>query len=191
MSKVIKNFIILILILLTIFSIVFGSFLPLIKSQYYITAVKSLSTIKSVADFKNNFDKALKFYSPVGDEEVVKYLANVIFGIISNKNQSEEVSRELVSYIEPYLFENNVRHLISGGSLYFSLWVNYGRKDKDLEKAESYFLKAYQIGPKLPPVLYGLFDLYKESQQKEKAIKIAQEILSYWPEDKKVIEILE
>ena len=191
MSKVIKNSIILILILLTIFSIVFGSFLPLIKSRYYITAVKNLSSIKSVADFKNNFDKALKFYSPVGDEEVVKYLANVIFGIISNKNQSEEVSRELVSYIEPYLFENNVRHLISGGSLYFSLWVNYGGKDRDLEKAESYFLKAYQIGPKLPQVLYGLFDLYKESQQKEKAIKIAQEILSYWPEDKKVIEILE
>jgi len=191
MRNLFKNIIILFFVFLAIFSIYFGSILPFVKSQRYIKAVKNLSFVRSLDDFKNNFDKVLNFYSPVGDEEVVKFLSVSIFDIISNKNQNEEIARALVSYIEPYLFQNNVRHLLTGGNLYFRLWADYGRKDEYLEKAEDYLLKAYQIGPKLPPVLYGLFDLYYALGETAKARNIAEIILNYWPEEGKIIDKLQ
>lgn len=181
----IKKIVIVIIIVIVLFAIYFGSLLPLVKSRHFIAALRSISSIKTIDQFKMNFDRAFKFYSPVGDEEIAKFLSNDILQMISQQNQSEAVSRMLVDYIEPYLFQNDVRHLMGAARMYEVLWGKYGREE-DFQKAENYFQKAFAIGPKLPPVLYGMLDLYRLKGNTENMKKIGEEILKYWPDDENV-----
>ncbi len=187
MNKVIKNSIAIVLIVLATLSIIFGSYLPLVKSQRYVSGARSLSSINTIDQFKQTFDRSLRFYSPVGDEEVVKFLGSDILQIIAQGNQSEAVSRALFEYIEPYLFKNDVRHLLIGAESYNNLWRQFG-KEEDFEKSENYFKNAYKIGSKLPPVLYGMLNLYVLKGDKEKAKEIGEIIVNYWPDDEKVKE---
>ena len=183
MSDLLKNLIILLLIATTCLSIYLGAYLPFTKSQRYIVAIRTLPSLKSVGEFEKNFDAVINYYSPIGDEEVMKFLSNDISNIIAGQEQPEVVSRALVEYIEPHMFKNDVRHLLTLGRMYSVLWQKYDRKDADYNRAEEYFLKAYAIGPKLPPVLYSLFDIYKLKGDNEKLKNIVSEILRYWPDD--------
>ena len=185
-----KQFIIVAIIILAVLSIVFGSYLPLVKSRRFISALRSVSSIRTIDQFKGNFDQAFKFYSPVGDEEIAKFLSSNILQIISQENQSEAVSRVLVAYIEPYLFQDNVRHLIVAGQMYEILWGKYGREE-DFQKAENYFQKAFTIGPKLPPVLYGMLNFYQMKGDTPKVKEISEIILQYWPDDETVKKIIQ
>lgn len=174
-----KKIVIVIIIILALLSIYFGSYLPVIKSQAYIGALQNLGKIRSIQDFKNNFDKALNFYSPIGQEEIVKFLSNDLGGQF-RPEQKEEVLRLLTNYIEPYIFQNNVRHLLATARMYEAMWQYY-KHEEDWQKAEQYYLKAYQIGPKLPPVLFGMANLYKNKGDLEKTKQIAIIIIGYWP----------
>lgn len=189
MNQTIKIIICVIGILGAVLSIIFGSYLPWVKSRLFITSLGSASSIKTINDFKKNFDKPFKFYSPVGDEETAKFLGSDILRAISQKEQSEEASRILVDYMEPYMLKNNVRHLILLGQMYSVLWQKSG-KEEDFKKAEEYYLKALAIGPKLPPVLYGLFDLERAKGNEERVKETGEKILQYWPEDERIKEIL-
>lgn len=189
MIEEIKKIAVFIGIALAILSIYFGSLLPLVKSQRYISAVSVMSSIKSLEQFKKIFDRVFDFYSPVGDEETAKFLGSSIVNIVNQKEQPENVSRYLVEYIESKLQENNVRHLIMLGQMYSVLWQKSGN-EKDSGKAEKYYQKALAIGPKLPPALYGLFDFYRTRGDQEKIRKIGERILQLWPEDEKVKAII-
>ena len=165
-------------ILLGIASIIFGSYMPYAKSDLYISGLKSTGNVKSTTDFENLFRPALDYPSPVGQEEVVKYLGSDILGIL-NQNSSEAVDRELVNFMEPYMFKDNVRHLLTLAQDYSILWNKFHKAD-DYKKAVDYYLQAYAIGPKLPPVLYNLLQIYNAGGDKEGVLKIGNEILSYW-----------
>lgn len=168
------------IVLLAILSMYFGALRPMAKSRAYIAALKKGPSVASVQEFEENFQKSLNYSSFIGQEEVVKFLASDILGLISHENQTEEVCRELVRFIEPYLMLDNVRHLLTGAEMRNVLWRRWGR-EKDFNKAEEYYLAAYAIGPKLPPVLYGLLNLYQNRGDAEKLNKVAGEILGYWP----------
>ncbi len=187
MSIFIRQFLLIILIILSALGIYFGAYAPWVKSQAYINALKIIGggTVRSLGDYIGAYDKAVKMYSPIGDEEVTKFLSNDIMNVIVKSNQSEEVSRALVNYVEPLLFKNNVRHLLMGGQMHFVLWKRFN-KEEDYVKAEHYYLAARAIGPKLPPVLYELLNLYKEKGEVVKAKEVAQTILSLWPNDTEV-----
>ncbi|MBI5305967.1 tetratricopeptide repeat protein [Candidatus Wolfebacteria bacterium] len=189
MNNELKKIIIFIGVILAVLSIYFGSLLPFAKSKTYINALNKMPSVKSLEDFKNNFDVVFDFYSPVGDEETEKFLSSSILGIVSQKEQPENVSRYLVEYIEPKLQKNNVRHLIMIGQMYMVLWQKSG-KEEDFVKAEEYYYQALSIGPKLPPVLYGLFDLYQAKGDTAKIREISERILQLWPEDEKIKSLI-
>lgn len=180
-----KQIISVLLMILALLSIYFGSYLPFSKSKRYIVSIRTASQIKNLDEFKAHFDKVLKYYSPVGGEEAVKFLSNDILGIIAGQDQPEAIAKELALYIEPYLFKNNVRHQLTGAYIYRNLWDRFGRAEY-YQKAEEYYLNAFRIGPKLPPVLYGLLDLYEAGGNKDRFKEIASTILGYWPDDVKV-----
>ncbi len=188
-NDILKSFIAIGLIILAILSIIFGAYLPWVKSRNYIKALLSVSSVKTVEEFEANFDKPFKFYSPIGDEEVAKFLANDILQIIMQQNQSEAVDRKLVVYIEPYLFKNDVRHLSATGQMYQVLWQKYG-KEEDFQKTENYYKMAYAIGPKLPPVLYAMLNLYQIKGDKQKVKEIGEIILGYWPENDNIKNLI-
>ena len=189
MNFLIKKIVIVIIIVIVLSGIFFGSILPLMKSRRFISSLNSIQFIKTIKEFKVNFDRPLKFYSPIGDEEIVKFLSGNIFSAIAQREQSEATARELILYIEPYMFKNNVRHLLTLSQMYFVLWQKSGQED-DFIKAENYFRQALAIGPKLPPVLYTLFDLYQAKGDREKIKEIGEIILKYWPEDEKIEKYL-
>ncbi|MEK9154589.1 MAG: hypothetical protein AAB596_00745 [Patescibacteria group bacterium] len=189
MIKILEKPIIIVLIALALLSIYFGAYSPYMRSRKFIEGLRSKSTIKSLEEFKYNFDKSFKYYSPIGDEEMAKFLGSDIFQIVSRPDNPKEVSRYLIDYIEPYMIKNNIRHLMILGQMYFTMWQKYG-EEGDFIKAEDYFKKAYVIGPKLPPVLYGLLNFYQARRDEQKVKEIAKLIFQYWPEDERVAKFL-
>lgn len=168
-------------ILSALLGLYFGSYLPLAKSQRYIEAlgVMRSGSIASIQQFEDVFDKVFRFYSPIGDEEVAKFLSNDILSVISQKDQPEEVSRALVAYIEPYMIKDNVRHLLTLAELYRVMWLNY-KNEEYYSRAENFYKSAYVLGPTLPPVLYSMLDLYLSRGDTKNVEKISEEILKIW-----------
>ncbi len=186
-----KQFIMVALIILAVLSIVFGAVLPWGKSQLYIDALTDMQSGKTYTteQFESQMGNIFDFYSPIGQEEIVKFFGYDILGVISQADFPESASRFLTGYIEKYYFKNNVRHLILGGASYKYLWYRF-RAEEDFKKSEEYFKKAFSIGPKLPPVLYDLFELYRLKGDDENMKKIGEEILKYWPEDGSVKSLI-
>ena len=169
---------------LSVLSVYFGSYLPFEKAQLYITALKQLTGVRSVGEFKENFGRVFDFYSPVGQEEVAKYIGNdvlnTVYGVESSS--AEIVAREVTSFAEPHMLKNDVRHLTLMGQWYYVMWGRF-KNSNDLKRAEEYQLAAFEIGPKLPPVLYGLMDTYRAVGNKQKIQELGKYILSLWPDD--------
>lgn len=175
-------------IVLALLALYFGSLLPLTKAQSYIAAEHGMSSVRTLDDFLTNYDMALDLYSPVGDEETAKFLGGKILNIVA-QGQSEDVSRELVRYIEEHLFDDDVRHLMLQGQMYQVLWENY-EQEEDYQKAVDYFELTHEIGPDLPPPLYSLFKLYGLKEDMENFERTGRLILERWPQDEKVSELL-
>lgn len=189
MKHMFKQPIIVILIALALASVYFGAYLPFAKGQAYVMALRSAQSIRSLDEFKTLFDRPLDFYSPIGDEEIAKFLGMNVLNTITQA-RPEELNRALVEYIEPYMIKNNVRHLIILGQMYSILWREYGHNE-DYLKSEAYQRQAFEIGPNLPPVLYGLLDIYQTSGDDVKLKEIASDIVKYWPQDEGVQKVLQ
>lgn len=171
-------------------SLVFGVYAPVAKARAYIGALQTVAEVNTVQGFEEHFRPALDHWSPIGQEEVVKYLASDIADLVAQGNQPEAGARALVEYIEPYLFQNNVRHLLMGGHFYYALWENYGQKPEDYARAKNYYERALLIGPELPPVLYALFDLTLHAGDNGRAREVGNEILRLWPDAENVRQAL-
>jgi len=183
-----------ILILLTfgsVLSIYFGAYLPYSKAKKNIHVINSLRSgnIKSLEQFKSLSNGLISFYSPIGQEETIRFFGREIISMMRNSNQQEPVMRELAKTVEPFSFYNNVRHLSAMGEMYSILWSRYG-KEEDFQKAEFYLLKMAEIGPNLPPALYSLFEMYKIHGDKEKMVEIGERILKNWPGDKNIEQVV-
>jgi tetratricopeptide (TPR) repeat protein len=176
-------------IILGIAAIFFGSIFPFLKANSYIRFIQSMPKLSTIAQFESAFRGTLDYFSPVGEEEVVKFSSSDLITNLISQDNPEAVSRELVSIISPYLFKDDVRHLIMKGNLYRIMWQKY-RKADDFSKSEESYRAALAIGPKLPPVLYSLFDLYREAGDANKVLEIGSTILKYWPSDEQVGSIL-
>lgn len=165
-------------VILAVLSVIFGGIMPIQKSSMYISGLQQVPNMHSTQEFKDTFRPALEYPSPVGQEEIAKYMESDVLGIISSNN-NEDVDRDVVTFIEPYAFQDNTRHLIAMGEMYGTMWSKF-HKESDYNKAIEYYNKARSIGPKLPPVLYGLFSLYRAHGDTADMQKIGQEILGYW-----------
>ncbi len=184
--NIIKKIILVFLIAAALALAYTSAYLPFAKASKYINAVQAGQNIHSIDEFKQVFDSVFNFYSPIGNEEVVKFLSNDILTLISQSQATENISRIIIEYIEPRLIANNVRHMLTGARAYETFWRRYGGKEEDYKAAISYYERAYAIGPKLPPVLYGMLGLYYAHHDLDKAKNIAGEILKYWPNDDRV-----
>jgi len=176
-------------ILFVLFLFVFGSILPVLKSQAYIDAAQGVNNVRSIEEFKTNFDKVFGFYSPVGGEESAKYLTSNILSVVnSQQDMSEGTTRELINYIEPKIYPDT-RHYIAMANLYTMTLTRFKRQG-DYDAAVDYYKKAREMGPKLPPVLYGLLTLYSAVGDNENTIEVGNTILESWPQDTRVSDLL-
>lgn len=189
-KEILKIVIPYLLITVSLASIYYGAFLPFKKAQLYIKASRLLDLVRSVDDLKRVFRPVLETYSPIGQEETVKFTSTLILNSVSVDSTSEDGAAQSVEFLEPYMMKNNVRHLIMVGQMYRRLWERFGKEEYFI-KSEKYLQDALSIGPKLPPVLYSLFELYSKKGDEEKAKKIGGTILNYWPDDAYVKSIIQ
>ncbi len=185
----IAQFIIIVIIILAVFGLIFGSFLPFKKAQKYVRAIDNLGSIRTLDELKKNFNGVFDYYSPVGGEESARFTGQTFLNIVGQENIPENASTELVNYIEKHIFKNNTKQLLLMASMYEIRWRRY-KKSEDLEKIKEYYQMALNFGPKLPMPLYGLFDIYRKTGESEKAGEIGEMILKYWPEDERVRQSL-
>ena len=51
--------------------------------------------------------------------------------------------------------------------------------------AEKYFTESYELGPKRPQALFGLFDVYRAKGDVQKVTEISNQILEQWPTEER------
>lgn len=169
----------------------YGTYLPLRKSQAFIGALRSLNSVRSLADFERAVSVPLDMPSPIGQEELVRNASNIVLNLIQQNDRPELVS-ELVNYIGSYYrpiidrgrgmsFEQNIYIL---GALNEMAYIKT-KQAKFLEAAKDYFDKGLKLGPKRPQFLYGLFDIYRMEGNVSGAKTVAEQILRQWPNDEK------
>jgi O-antigen ligase len=167
-------------IVLAFMACYFGAILPYSKASAFITAEQTANQITTEKDFENHFNPALTNPSPIGGEELPKFLGGDIVNVLPSLAASPDVARSLVGYIEPYLWKDDVRHLLMIGQMHYILWRMTGDK-AEYQATEDAFLKAHNIGPKLPQPMYALTSLYQAANLADKVNSEKQQILALWP----------
>ncbi len=169
----------------------FGSYLPMVKSLTFISTMRQSGGVRTVQDLEQLFSVPLDYPSPIGQEELVRNLASTIAGTLGNISDPA-VIKELVRYVESYYkpIIDRGKGMSFGQNLYLLGLINetaYLKTNdkKYLDAASAYFKKAYELGPKRPQSLYGLLDVYKAEGNIEAFKKIADQLLSQWPNDER------
>ncbi len=183
---------------LLVFGVAFyGSFLPLRKSQILIYVLRNLGESKSIEEFKSNLAVPLNFPSPIGQEEAVRNVSNIVVNVVQQTNNAQEIS-DVIDFIEGYYkpiidrgagmsFEQNVYILGTLNELAFMKT----KEVKYLSAAHNYFEEGLRLGPKRPQFLYGMFDIYRIEGNVSGTTAIAQQILAQWPTDDRIKSALD
>ena len=97
MNPSIKKIVIVIVIVIVLFAIYYGSFLPLRKSQSLVRAMRSVGAARTVDDLEKILSQSLDFYSPVGQDEIMRQVANLILDVLmQQKDLPQEETRLIV-----------------------------------------------------------------------------------------------
>ncbi len=169
---------------------VYGSFLPLRKSQLYISASRKTQTVKSLDEFRTALDPALTATSPIGQNEIVRNVGSMVLTIVRNSTQNpalvQAVNEYLMQYYKPIIeygrgpsFSQDlyVLGLINESAYISTKDVRY------LDIARAYYEEGNHRGPDRPQFLYGLFDVYRFADDSAKTADIANQLLTRWPGD--------
>ncbi|MDP2599070.1 MAG: hypothetical protein Q8P49_04535 [Candidatus Liptonbacteria bacterium] len=171
----------------------YGNYLPLAKSQAFIDTLRNMSVVRSIDDFKTMLARPLDMASPIGQEELVRNSANNVMAILRQTNDPQIIS-QLIEYISGYYapivargrgmsFEQDLYILGTMNEMAFAKT----RELQYLQDAKKYYEQGFALGPKRPQPLYGLFDVYRTEGNVEASVKIANQILSQWPNDAKAL----
>lgn len=142
-----------------IFGFIFyiGSYRPFIKSILINNALARVSEISSAEEFKNNFSKALDYYSPYGQDEALKMTGGVILDLLNPPlggppagGLPSEVAIDLVNFLN-----NKYQSALDRGrgnnfaqNYYILGKVNSLVGNK--EEAKKYYQKGFELWPTRP-----------------------------------------
>jgi len=169
----------------------YGTYLPMRKSQIFISTLKGLRSAKTIEDLVRALSVPLDAPSPIGQEELVRNTSNIFLNLVQQNDKPDVVSAS-INFVE-----NHYRPIIDRGrgmsfeqNLYILGVINETAfiKTKEiryLEAAKNYYIQGSRLGPKRPQFLYGLFDIYRAVGDVENTKKIGEQILSQWPDDER------
>ena len=174
-----------------------GNFRPLVKSQTFIDTLRNLSSARSLSEFEKNVSVPLDYWSPIGQEELVRNIANAVLGIVQNNNDPKLLS-EVVNYIEGYYkpivdrgrgmsFEQNLYLL---GAINEMAFTKTGDA-RYLRNSHEYYSEGLTLGPRRPQFLYGMFDIFRMEGNIKGATDIARQITTSWPTDTRTTAALD
>ncbi|MBI4095155.1 MAG: tetratricopeptide repeat protein [Candidatus Liptonbacteria bacterium] len=175
----------------------FGSFLPYQKSKSFIAALNSLGRAGTIEEIEKILAEPLARASPIGEEELVRNVANQLLGIVNQQNVPPEVIARALSFVNRYYapiiergrgmsFNQNLYVL---GILHEIAFVRTGNPAY-LGDAKRHFAQGLSMSPKRPQFLYGLLDVSRAEGNLEDARKIATQILLQWKDDESTRAVL-
>jgi hypothetical protein len=171
---------------------VYGSYLPLRKSRLFHEAVQNLAAIHSPPQFAARLSVPLDAASPIGQGELVQETASLVLSLIQIPGTPSRVTAELAKFVngtfEP-IFQRG-KGIGFAPTLYNVGAINViayfqTRDPAFLATAEKLFSRGREASPNRPEFLYGLFDVYRMTQNIEGAKAIADTILRQWPDDER------
>lgn len=190
-----------IIIVAAIFGIaIYGSYLPMRKAQIFITTLQGLQTQQgqatSLQDLENKLSVPLDYPSPIGQEELVRNVANSVLSFVQqggNATSTAELIGYLNSYYDPIL--NAGKGMSFGQDLYLEGAINeiaFAETGDPtyLAAAQKWYQEGNQLGPNRPQPLYGLFDVYRAEGDTTDTIAVGTTIERNWPTDTSVAQAM-
>ncbi len=175
---------------------VYGSYLPLRKAQMFIATLQSLQSnpASSLSDLESRISIPLDYPSPIGQEELVRNVANSILSFVQRSNDATTTANLLAylhSYYDPIL--NRGTGMSFGQDVYLMGAVNEiafagTGNPAYLLDAQKYYTLGNKLGPNRPQPLYGLFDVYRAEGDVTGTVRIANTILANWPADARIAQ---
>jgi len=185
----------------------YGSYLPLKKSQAFINSMREISGIlrsvqnaeglrAAMPDIKERLSSVFAMPSSIGQEELVRNAANLFLEILNSTNDPALIS-EIMDFVtlhfQPILDRGS--GMSFGQDLYIVGAMNElafikTQQARFLQAAKENYLHGYQLGPKRPQPLHGLFDIYRIEGNVDKTREIGEQILAQWPDEQRTREAL-
>ena len=176
----------------------YGSYRPMRKAQGFISTLQSLQTnpATSLADLENRVSGPLNYSSPIGQEEIVRNLANSVLAFVqrgTDATSTAELMGFLNSYYDPLL--DRGKGMSFGQDLYLEgavneiAFVQIGDPTY-LAAAQKWYQEGETLGPNRPQPLYGLFDVYRAEGDVSDTISVANKIVANWPSDTRIQQSL-
>jgi hypothetical protein len=176
----------------------YGSYRPLRKAQMFIATLQGLQTTPptSINDLETRLSVPLDYSSPIGQEELVRNMANSVLSFIQESpdtTSTDELVSFMMDYYDPILARG--KGMSFGQDLYLVGAVNEIAFAKTgqanfLSTAQEYYQEGEVLGPNRPQPLYGLFDVYRAEGDVTDTVAVANKILSNWPTDTSVQQAL-
>ncbi len=194
MDRTVKGTIAVIAAAFVIFVAVFGSYLPMRKSEMFIATLQSFSAQPptSLQDLESRIAAPLDYYAPIGQEELVRNTANNVLGFIQHGTDAT-TTRALVNFLNSYYdpILNSGKGMSFGQDVYLEGAVNeisfaQTGDPSYLQDALKWYSLGHELGPNRPQPLYGLFDVYRALGDATGTETTAQEILHNWPSDTRI-----
>jgi len=170
----------------------YGSYLPMRKSQAFISVLRNTGNLHTLEDFQNAYQSVFSMPSPIGEEELVRNLASTAVNVVS-KAPNPSVVSFLVKFVDdayqPILdrgrgmsFTQNIYVL---GNLHQAAFVKT-HDPQYLAAAKDFYLQGLELAPQRPQFLYGLLDAYRLQGDTAHVLEIRDKILALWPGDDRV-----
>jgi hypothetical protein len=173
---------------------IYGSYMPMRKAQMFISALQGLQTTPatSLSDLEGRLSPALNYPSPIGQEELVRNMANSVLSFVqssTNATSTAALIAFLNSYYNPILAQG--KGMSFGQDVYLEGAVNevafvQTNDPTYLEAAQHWYSLGNTLGPDRPQPLYGLFDVYRAAGDVSDTLAIGNKILSLWPTDTRI-----
>lgn len=175
---------------------IYGSYLPMRKAQMFIATLQGLQTQQgqatSLQDLENKLSTPLDYPSPIGQEELVRNMANSILSFVQqggDPTSTAALISFLNSYFNPILSAG--RGMSFGQDLYLNGAINEVAfattgNSTYLAAAQKWYSEGVALGPNRPQSLYGLFDVYRAEGDATDTIAIGSTIEHNWPTDTRI-----
>jgi len=176
----------------------YGSYLPYKKSRSFINNLRNIDRMGTFDDVKRNFNEVYAISAPIGHEELVRHFSNIALQTVQQTGrENPDLAQSVIAYVEEIyapILENGRgmsfnQNLFILGAINQVAFLQTGNEEY-LEKGIQYFERGNELAPQRPQFLYGLFDLYRLSGQTDKAIDMGEQIISLWPNDERIQVLL-
>jgi hypothetical protein len=167
--------------------------MPMRKAQMFIATLQGLQTQQgqatSLQDLENKLSVPLDYPSPIGQEELVRNMANSVLSFIQQGGDATSTAA-LIGYLNSYYnpILNGGKGMSFGQDLYLEGAINEiafasTGNPTYLAAAQKWYSEGVALGPNRPQALYGLFDVYRAEGDTTDTIAIGSTILRNWPSD--------